>query len=107
MNMPISLHAITGVGRESQWNFSLEERYMRSTILHHEVERSFSVLIFSGVLDRFPDLKVVSAENSAGWLPFYLQRMDRTFERSRHASGYNTQTQAQRVFPAPDVLHLH
>ena len=98
MNMPISLHAITGVGRESQWNFSLEERYMRATILHHEVERSFSVLIFSGVMDRFPNLKVVSAENSAGWLPFYLQRMDRAFERSRHASGYNMQLKPSEYF---------
>ena len=79
MRMPISLHSITGMGRESQWDFG--DRYMRATVLSHEVERSFSVLIFSGVLDRFPALQIVSAENNCGWLPYYLQRMDRTFER--------------------------
>ena len=86
LRMPLSLHAITGMGLESQWDF--DERYMRATVLPHEVERSFSVLIFSGVLDRFPELAIVSAENNCGWLPYYFQRMDRTFERSRYASGF-------------------
>jgi len=60
---------------------------MRSTVLPHEVERSFSVLIFSGVLERFPTLQIVSAENNCGWLPYYLQRMDRVVGRGRQASG--------------------
>src|SRR5215468_6740127 len=77
LRMPVSLHSITGMGWESQWDFG--DRYMRATVLSHEVERSFSVLIFSGVLDRFPELQIVSAENNCGWLPYYLQRMDRTF----------------------------
>ncbi len=81
LKMPISLHAITGMGVESQWNWG--ERYMRSTVLSHEVEKSFSVLIFSGVLDRFPRLQIVSAENNCGWIPYFLQRMDRFAERSR------------------------
>jgi predicted TIM-barrel fold metal-dependent hydrolase len=81
LKMPISLHAITGMGVESQWNWG--ERYMRSTVLAHEVEKSFSVLIFSGVLDRFPKLQIVSAENNVGWIPYFLQRMDRFAERSR------------------------
>ena len=88
LRMPISLHAITGMGRESQWNFSPQERYMRATMQPHEIERSFSVLIFSGVLERFPGLQIVSAENNCGWLPYYLQRMDRAFDRGRYASGY-------------------
>ena len=46
------------MGWESQWSFS--DRYMRATVLSHEIERSFSVLIFGGVLDRFPDLQIVS-----------------------------------------------
>jgi predicted TIM-barrel fold metal-dependent hydrolase len=80
LKMPISLHAITGMGVESQWNWG--ERYMRSTVLSHEVEKSFAVLIFSGVLDRFPNLQIVSAENNVGWIPYFLQRMDRFASRS-------------------------
>jgi predicted TIM-barrel fold metal-dependent hydrolase len=84
--MPVSLHAITGNGVESQYNWG--ERYMRATVLSDEVEKSFSVLIFSGVPDRFPQLQIVSAENNIGWLPYYLQRMDRAFERQRISAGF-------------------
>ena len=38
----------------------------------HEVQRTLVVLICSGVLERFPQLKLVSAENEMGWLPFFL-----------------------------------
>jgi predicted TIM-barrel fold metal-dependent hydrolase len=96
MRMPVSLHSVTGMGRESQWDVG--DRYMRATILSHEVERSFSVLIFSGVLDRFPELQVVSAENNCGWLPYYLQRMDRTFERGRYAAGFKIQLKPSEYF---------
>ncbi len=96
MNMPISLHAITGMGMESQWNWG--ERYMRSTVLSHEVEKSFSVLIFSGVLDRFPRLQIVSAENNCGWIPYYLQRMDRAFERQRVAAGFPNKLKPSEYF---------
>ena len=96
MGMPVSLHSITGMGRESQWK--QEERHMRATVLSHEVERSFTVLIFSGVLDRFPKLQIVSAENNCGWLPYYLQRMDRTFERNRHASNLKLSLKPSEFF---------
>jgi predicted TIM-barrel fold metal-dependent hydrolase len=96
MGMPVSLHSITGMGRESQWK--QEERHMRATVLSHEVERSFTVLIFSGVLDRFPNLQIVSAENNCGWLPYYLQRMDRTFERNRHASNLKLSRRPSEFF---------
>ena len=65
------------------------------------------MLIFSGVLDRFPELQIVSAENNIGWLPYYLQRMDRAFERQRIAAGFTKQTKAERILPAPDVGDLH
>ena len=98
LQTPISLHAITGMGRESQWNFGLKERYMRSTVLCHEVERSLSVLIFSGVMDRFPNLQIVSAENNCGWIPYYLQRMDNVFERGRYAAGYDLRLKPSEYF---------
>src|SRR6266446_1338256 len=80
LDMPVSLHAITGVER-IQWEYGAEKRAMRQTVIPHEIEKSFSILILSGVLERFPRLKIVSAENNCGWLPYYLQRMDRGFAR--------------------------
>ncbi len=41
-------------------------------------------LIFSGVFERNPDLKVVCVEADAGWVPHYMYRMDHAFNRHRH-----------------------
>jgi len=40
-------------------------------------------LIFSGVFDRHPDLKVVCVEADAGWAPHYMYRMDHAYKRHR------------------------
>src|SRR5262249_49410893 len=33
-------------------------------------------LIFSGVLERHPDVKFVSVESGIGWIPFFLESLD-------------------------------
>ena len=48
------------------------------------MQRTLVVLIFSGVLERFPNLKFVSAENEVGWLPFFLQKLDQAQEEYRY-----------------------
>ena len=60
-----------------------EKTHRRPGINSHEVETTFATLILSGVLERFPGLKVVSAELNCGWLPFFLFRVDERFERPR------------------------
>jgi predicted TIM-barrel fold metal-dependent hydrolase len=42
------------------------------------------MLIFSGVFDRHPDLKVVLVESDAGWAPHYAWRLDHVYDRHRH-----------------------
>jgi predicted TIM-barrel fold metal-dependent hydrolase len=40
-------------------------------------------LIFSGVLQRHPNLKFMLSEGGIGWIPYMLERMDYTWERHR------------------------
>jgi predicted TIM-barrel fold metal-dependent hydrolase len=40
-------------------------------------------IICTGMLDRFPDLKIVSVESGAGWIPFILEALD--YEMSENA----------------------
>ena len=40
--------------------------------------------IMSGLFDRFPDLKFISVEAGAGWVPFMLEQMDDRWWRNRH-----------------------
>lgn len=42
-------------------------------------------LIWYGVIEKHPDLKVVHVEADAGWLPYWLQRMEQHFEFSGNA----------------------
>src|SRR5262249_960692 len=44
--------------------------------------------MMEGVLDRFPELKVVFAEVDAGWVPFFKEQADNRFHRMSRASGY-------------------
>ncbi len=41
-------------------------------------------LIFGGVFERYPELKVVCVEADAGWVPHYLYRMDHAYKRHRN-----------------------
>jgi hypothetical protein len=58
LNMPLSLHAITGMGPESQATRAMGreiqpiDRYIRGVTQADEVKRSLTVFIFSGVLHR-------------------------------------------------------
>ncbi|MBI3329859.1 MAG: amidohydrolase family protein, partial [Nitrospinae bacterium] len=78
LNMPLSLHLGTGHGRESRYDADL---FLRAMTIPHEVQRTFATLLFGGVLERFPDLKFVSAENDIGWVPHFLARADLTFHK--------------------------
>lgn len=41
------------------------------------LQTAMAQVVFSGVLDRHPKLKVVFAECRVGWLPFFIEHMDR------------------------------
>jgi predicted TIM-barrel fold metal-dependent hydrolase len=47
-------------------------------------------LVFSGVFERHPGLKVVCVEADAGWVPHYMYRMDHAFKRHRHWMPHGT-----------------
>lgn len=45
---------------------------------------TFMDLLLCGILQRFPGLKVALSEGGIGWVPFALERVDRTWERHRY-----------------------
>src|SRR2546428_77987 len=67
----------------------------------------WGLLMLRGVLGRFRELQIVSAENNTGWLPYYLQRRDPPFERGRYAGGGKLSLKPgeyfQRQMPAPYI----
>ncbi len=41
-------------------------------------------MILHGVFDRFPGLNIYFAENQIGWIPLFLQQLDRQYSRNYH-----------------------
>ena len=56
-------------------------------IIAHPFEAMVAMmsLIWFGVIERHPDLKVVHVEADAGWLPYWLQRQEQHFDFSGNA----------------------
>jgi predicted TIM-barrel fold metal-dependent hydrolase len=45
----------------------------------HYVRRTLADLVFGGVLERHPELRVGSIEHEAGWAPYFVDRLDYTY----------------------------
>jgi predicted TIM-barrel fold metal-dependent hydrolase len=59
------------------------ERMGRHGIPHSGAIDS-SLFVMSGVFDRFPKLKINWAENNIGWIPYFLEQMDKAFDVNRY-----------------------
>ena len=79
LRMRLSLHEFAGFER-IYWESTAEKRTVANAVASHEVETTFATFILSGILERFPRLKIISAELNCGWLAYFLHRMDRAFD---------------------------
>ncbi len=78
LGMPISLHSLTGTSAITKGKFA---RYATTPA---GVQETVANLVEFGVFERFPELRVVSVENDAGWIPNYVARLNHAYDRSRH-----------------------
>ena len=80
LNLPLSLHILTG-----KKGVQLGKGRVASTVtIIHEIQTSLLDFLYNGVLERFPRLKLVSAENDIGWIAHYLYRLDVCYETLRY-----------------------
>jgi predicted TIM-barrel fold metal-dependent hydrolase len=77
LDLPLSLHILTEARPRKKIPF------MWMTLSPEEIQLTLATLIFLGVFERFPGLKVVSAESDAGWAAYFAERMDYQFDRRR------------------------
>ncbi|MDE0001796.1 MAG: amidohydrolase family protein [Rhodospirillaceae bacterium] len=83
LKMPVNFHIgansenFDAFGHAAWPSFGREGRLaLASAFLYLDNARIIGNLIYSGVLDRFPNCRFVSVESGVGWLPFYLQALD-------------------------------
>ncbi len=82
-SLPINFHIGSSKGNldffgKAPWPSFGEERKLAvgSANLFMGNARVIGNLIYSGVPERFPDLRFVSVESGIGWLPFFLECLD-------------------------------
>ena len=79
LELPLSFHILTGPSgkvRGPRINSFLSIIRGNQDIM--------GTLIFGGVFERHPALKVVCVEADAGWVPHYMYRMDHAYKRHRN-----------------------
>lgn len=86
LGMPVNLHPPTGMARP-QYEFGRENRVLRPIIAAQEPQRTMAIMIASGILERFPKLKVVCAEYGIGWVPFWLEKIQGMQGKGSSRSG--------------------
>jgi predicted TIM-barrel fold metal-dependent hydrolase len=93
--MPLSLHVITQRNQKSRSKDKPREekrpedsgpisfggvKMLISTMQPvYEVQRTLSGFIFGKVFERFPELRIVSAENDTGWIAHFMYRIDHMY----------------------------
>ena len=85
MEMPVSLHILTGHSYFKDPNRRKGVEHYRGSVNLKllDNENALFDLIFYGILDRHPRLKIVVVEAEIGWLPFLLQQWDYYYRRFR------------------------
>jgi predicted TIM-barrel fold metal-dependent hydrolase len=96
MDMPVNLHILSGHGYSKRRALDRDVPApqpgveVARTSVNDKLSQSVDALydmIFSGVLERYPKLKLVIAENEIGWMPFVLEQWDYYYERHGNREG--------------------
>jgi predicted TIM-barrel fold metal-dependent hydrolase len=78
LDLPISLHILTETKARNRLPF------IDGVTDAEDIQRTLASMAFLGVFERFPELKIISAESDAGWAPYFLERMDYIYRRRRN-----------------------
>jgi predicted TIM-barrel fold metal-dependent hydrolase len=81
-SMPVSLHiGSAGLPGDDWEGWSPMKRVsVRSVAAITSNVQVMSNLLFSGVLERFPELRFISVESGLGWVPYLLETADHQYE---------------------------
>jgi predicted TIM-barrel fold metal-dependent hydrolase len=79
LELPLSFHILTSRGSHTRG-----PRINSFLGIIRGNQDIMGTLIFGGVFERYPELRVVCAEADAGWVPHYMYRMDHAYKRHRN-----------------------
>jgi predicted TIM-barrel fold metal-dependent hydrolase len=84
--LPISFHIVGPRKQDVRATFQNPTPGIKETfvaIAPLSISETVSTLVFTGILQRYPNLQFVLVECGIGWIPYFLERMDHTFNKHR------------------------
>lgn len=98
LGIPITLHAITGRAPDPLAFFDASKRKLegprRFIELFQEIGPTLADIVCGGVLDRYPELRLVSCEHEVSWLPYFMFRLDQIQKDFSYILGVNLKKKA-------------
>ena len=95
INITINLHVTTNRPTTIPMVKSGQTALTSSFVQHdHWVRMSLCHIIFSGVLERYPRIRLANVEHELGWLPFFMNRMDVAYSDRPQAMPYHFKNNA-------------
>ena len=80
LGMPVTIHLGGRAVRFTNPKFFLSDLLMSKFGMGEPI----AIMIYGGVFQRFPDLKLVSVESGVGWFAFAANYMDETWQKQRY-----------------------
>ncbi len=99
--IPLNFHLNQSLDAESaMWdNLGFDQRLPISALIHHlGCAATMSNFMVSGVLDKYPNLKIGLIESGMGWVPFWLEAMEHQLDEFRTSQNRGLQLRAKEYF---------
>lgn len=78
--IPVHFHLGGGVHslkyRGKSWSYPAHV-----TVVPMQLDEALVGMVFSGILERYPNVKAVLAESGLGWIPYVLERLDYEYKK--------------------------
>ena len=85
MQIPLSLHLNTNraavpIENIKQYEFAVMDYWVRVSLAN---------IIYSGVFERHPSLKIGAVEHEVAWAPYFIQQLDFNYTQRPQRDGYH------------------
>lgn len=101
--IPLSFHLKGGSWSGLRYRMGEWQSAAFATVLPLQLDEPLATMLFSGALERHPDLTLVLAESGVGWLPYFLARADLEWEALREKIADMPATRPSELF-RPQVM---